>query len=410
VAGGWRFVPVRGRYRHRRRSRRDGGHAYHFRFRPDISISANSQWAPDIAWSGSEYFVIWLDLYDLKTEGASLWGSRVSGTGEYLDGPGILIAHSTWSQIPARVAWTGENFLVVWDEDYGGDLVGARIAADGTLLDPDPFLISEAGIISWFGLASNGSTTLVVWERQQSHTHSVVGTRVTADGEVLDGEGFLVGAHTWVDVFPGAGWDGTNWLVTWSHRLDDVDDIYGARVTPGGEVLDHDPIRISTAPEGQYYPVVASSRDGSGTLVAWRDFRAAGELSDVYAARVTVDGQVLDPDGILLGHGAPVGSSPRVAWDGAAYLVTWEQQVEPYTSDVLGVRVNRDGVVLDRSPLAIATSEIDEFDPAVTAGPSGRSAVVHVRFRLPEYAAWRVFLRFVDEPRPLESRPSSPPH
>jgi hypothetical protein len=225
-----------------------------------------------------------------------------------------------------------------------------------------------------------------------------MGTRIAHSGEVLDGDGFVIAAKTGEDAFPGAAWDGTNWLVTWSNKFDDeIDDILGARVSPDGVVLDPEPIQISTAPEGQYYPVVASPADGSPSLVVWRDFRAGGDLSDVYAARVTVDGTVLDPNGVNVGPGAPPGSSPGVAWDGAAYLVTWEREVEPNMSDVVAARVGPGGRVIDRSPLAIGVSETDEFDPTVTAGPDGRSAVAYVRFRLPTYAAWRVFLTFVDE-------------
>ena len=62
-------------------------------------------------------------------------------------------------------------------------------------------------------------------------------------------------------------------------------------MTPSGNVLDTEPITVSGAPGDQMQPTVAWN--GSNYLVAWRDHRSSGY--DVFGARVSSGGSVLDP-------------------------------------------------------------------------------------------------------------------
>src|SRR5215211_7149844 len=61
--------------------------------------------------------------------------------------------------------------------------------------------------------------------------------------------------------------------------------------------------------------------DGTNYLVAWRDDRS--ERSDIYGARVSPAGVVLDPGGIPIAGDAAWADSPAVAFDGTNYLVVW---------------------------------------------------------------------------------------
>ena len=75
-------------------------------------------------------------------------------------------------------------------------------------------------------------------------------------------------------------------------------DIYCARVAAGsGRMLDPAGIRICAAADLQEWPAVAF--DGSNFLVVWQDLRNGGDY-DVYGARVSEAGELLDPGGFAV--------------------------------------------------------------------------------------------------------------
>jgi hypothetical protein len=94
------------------------------------------------------------------------------------------------------------------------------------------------------------------------------------------------------------------------------------------------------APGNQYNAAVAS--DGDQYLVVWADERS--EVPQAYAARVSRDGTVLDPNGIRLASGA-LTSYPQVIWGGSCWFVLSDTD-----SGFELVRVARNGAVLDSKP------------------------------------------------------------
>ena len=82
----------------------------------------------------------------------------------------------------------------------------------------------------------------------------------------------------------------------------------------------------------------ALATDGQQFLTVWRD---VGRPSELFAARVSSKGKLLDPDGIRLNLEPPVMvGDPAVAYDGKQFLVVWQAEFTLYL-----VRVNRDGTV-----------------------------------------------------------------
>ncbi|MGC4120075.1 MAG: hypothetical protein QM765_36945 [Myxococcales bacterium] len=78
---------------------------------------------------------------------------------------------------------------------------------------------------------------------------------------------------------------------------------------------------LAPPPEGQSSPAIAF--DGSRYVVVWSDRRSTWQY-DLYAARVAVDGTILNPAGIAIAWNFSNQSTPAVACDGAgACLVAW---------------------------------------------------------------------------------------
>jgi hypothetical protein len=198
--------------------------------------------------------------------------------------------------------------------------------------------------------------------------------------------------------FPALAFDGTNYLVVWSDFRSGVfSDIYGARVSPTGSMLDVSGLSISTAAYSQVSPALAF--DGTNYLVAWSDERLSpGTSTDIYGARVSPAGSVLDGSGLAISTAANSQYSPALAFDGTNYLVAWSDYRSGTSSDIYGARVRPAGTVFE--PFALATAGTDERSPAVARAGAGRVvAVAYERFAPePPYGVRRAFLRFVRSP------------
>ncbi|MCX7804396.1 MAG: hypothetical protein N3A38_04305 [Planctomycetota bacterium] len=141
----------------------------------------------------------------------------------------------------------------------------------------------------------------------------------TAVGNVLDAGPIRVCASSGVQEAPRIAFSGGVFLVVWHDFRNGRDaDVYGARLTPDGKLLDPDGIPIAVRPHNQNFPLVCG--DGKDFLVVWREVRS-GRTYDLVAARVAADsGKALDPDGIPLARDA---AAPALAFSGRHYFVAW---------------------------------------------------------------------------------------
>jgi hypothetical protein len=120
---------------------------------------------------------------------------------------------------------------------------------------------------------------------------------------------------------PGIAFDGAIFLTAWHQG----GNIYGARVSPQRNLLDESGIAISVG-LNEIASAPSVSFDGTNVLVVW-GARRAGK-TEIYAARVTKTGVVLDPGGKKLTDGSDpfiVNEEPQVpaiAFDGDHYLCT----------------------------------------------------------------------------------------
>jgi len=125
---------------------------------------------------------------------------------------------------------------------------------------------------------------------------------------------------------PAVAYDGKGtYLVAWQqgrfYHQSQSADIFAARVDARGKVLDRQPIVICNLGASQERPQVAFS--GGRFLVVWHDLRN-GHDWDVYAARVSLDGRVQDPNGFLVAGGPQNQASPVVAPADGGFLVVWQ--------------------------------------------------------------------------------------
>jgi large repetitive protein len=382
-----------------------------------ISIIPASQSVPAVAFDGSNYLVAWEDDRAGPGPGGStrvdLYAARVTQDGAMLDGAGVLIAAEAGPQVRPAVAFDGANYLVVWSDyrrPYESDIYGARVTPAGVVLDPGGFPICEASGYQFTPkLAFDGTNYLVVWDDARSDDGDVYAARVAPSGTVLDPAGIplATGASEQGGSVVAVG--GGNFFVAWSDdRLQQhyIQDAYGARVSPGGVVLDPGGIPISTAPANQY--VSGAAFDGANYLVTWADDRSGS--FDVYGARVTPDGGVLDPAGIAVSTASGDQEVPVVVDAGPSLLIAWSD-LRNGNRDVYGARVDGAGGVLDPAGFVISAGSGNEEAPSAAAVSAQRVVVAYDRMVASTVAGdiRRAFLRNVDLPAPPPPPPPPPP-
>jgi len=206
-------------------------------------------------------------------------------------------------------------------------------------------------------LAFGPDTFLVVWQDMRSgqpNTEDVYAARVTLQGEVLEPHGIPIAVKTGAIKFiRQPTWDGENWFVHWMTDSTNGDVwLMGSRVTRTGQVLEPEGKRLLNYYGEQFNQ--GAAYDGQNHFVAWYDARSSGGGPGLYGARITRDLATLDPDGILL-WGGPRGMAgcAEVAFDGRNYCVAWPECSDPQHPRILAGRVRPDGVVLDTLPVDV---------------------------------------------------------
>jgi hypothetical protein len=117
---------------------------------------------------------------------------------------------------------------------------------------------------------------------------------VSTAGVVLDPSGIAISNPTREQFDPDVTSNGTDYFVAWTDSRLGNHDIYGARVSGTGTVLDATGLALCTEASNQYVPTVAF--DGSSYVAAWPDYRG-DTLWDIFVTQVTPSGTVVTPDG-----------------------------------------------------------------------------------------------------------------
>lgn len=340
----------------------------------------NPGYTNGLSFDGTNYLAVWSAS---DATGDSILGVRVSPAGQVL-GAAFIIARTTGRRFSPVAAFDGTNHLVLWEDSRvtGNftDLYAARVSPAGTVLDPSGIAVTpRGGGQERARLVFAGTHFLVVW----MEVGDIRGARISAAGQVLDHPGWLLSTASYWQQSPVAAFDGTNHLLVWAEERHSSSppqfDLYGARVSAAGQVLDPAGFVISAAARDQWAPAVTF--DGTNYLVVWEDQRTASVRSEIYAARVSRSGVVLDPAGLRIRSGFPgYYYSPAVASDGTSSLIVWADGNS--NSDIRGVRLSAAGQVLDSTPLTISSGFDRQQTPAVVFDGTNYF-VVWRDFRLP---------------------------
>lgn len=352
------------------------------------------------------FFVTWADS---RSGSLDIYGASVAGAvaPPLPVGPTRTITSNAYTQTnPAISFLSGLGFAVAW-EDYrigtgAADVYAQRIDGAGVPLGGNvaistatndqlaPALV--AGTTSWFASWSDTRTG-------GAGFNDIYGTRLSVSSGALvvnEPAGISVSTAPAAQLTPSVAFDASNatFVNVWSDARTSslYRDIFGARVSSSGALLDANGWIVSTSSNQQESPAIATC--AGRYLAVWADTRNSFESPDIYGAI----SDVANPATILVNNiaisTAPGRQDlPDVTCAGGNFFVVWADE-RSGNRDVYGARVQAsDGAVLDPTGIAISTQPTAESDPAAAySGCAGKYAVTWSDRRSGNYDVYSKFV------------------
>ncbi len=396
-----------------------------------VGPAANSQQDLSIAMGGDRYLATWTD-FRARSSGsqtiqsdADIFGIRLDSSGTPIDAAPFLIAGGMGFQQRPKVAWNGENWLVLYESQdpsggyYDTFIRAVRVSAQGQTLDasplsfpPDLFSPSTIGLT----IAGQGGQWLVARCVYHSDGYGtfLAGQRIASDGHLIDlapvmlndwvygplkvvvanGEYAVIGPD-WTNsstlkarridtnlqplapsfnlptVAQGIAGNGSEYYVTW---IADFVNLVGSRMTGTGTLLN--PAGTLLVPN--FSGELSMTHDGTN----WWISRSVSNLA--WTMRVNGAGNLLDPVGgtplpiIVTGSVNSLYNTQIVPRAGGGVLFGWMDYRAALGSDSNCFALPVSAANVAGAEHCVTTSTRNQRSSSICAGPSGTAAVAFV--------------------------------
>jgi len=335
---------------------------------------------PSISCDNASCLVVWSDRRNLATTGYDLYGGRFDFTFTAV-GSEISVSTATRYQVtPASVGVPTGGFLVAWEDQRTGAAslaVASRVDTSGNVQDANGIILNTSANSETQAAYSRGPTAgqIAVWADSRAVGDDIMGVRYDVNGMQLDSPAKVISNAVNEQDSPSVAYDGTQYFAVWTDFRNATSDIYGARMSTSGTLLDTNGIAITTAALAQAAPDVAS---GNGvTLVVWADRRNSATTGfDIYGALVNPAGTILVSD-IVISNAANDQNRPAVVYDATdkVFVVVWGDQRNSSSTDIYGARVDTTGTVLDTAGVQISAAAGIQQMPDIAVDGSTMLAV-----------------------------------
>ena len=259
-----------------------------------IGSETASATSPSAAYDGQDFLIVWTDYRNGLTD---IYACRLSTAGQLLDGEGFLVFDGTTRQSNPTVVNAGDHYFVAWLDEGDANIYGTRVESTGNVIDLPPIAVSSNGT-STNGLQSafDGTHTLIAWRdtrNEAENSTDIYGTTVDSSGVVGNSAGQAIVTHSSEQHLGDISNLGSGFLVLWYDERNNSDDVYAQQTDTLGN-LDGNDYCLKVSGNSQEAPRV--SYGSSSWLVVWSDRRLDG-LPQIYAARISETGTILDADG-----------------------------------------------------------------------------------------------------------------
>jgi hypothetical protein len=235
------------------------------------------------------------------------------------------------------------------------------VTPGGIVLD-SIVIVEEVTVQASPALAYGNGIYLVCWTDNRLEFPDVYCSRILPDGTVLDMGGFPVHADSAYQTAANVCCDDTNFLVVWSSFRGSEFSLQGARISPSGEVIDSTPLLIAQGSVSKFAPGIAF--DGSNYLVEWDDSRLHPPEYDQWAARITLQGAMLDSNGIAVDTSLGNQYNNSISFLDHLYLSCWTD-FGTGEGDVYGRRLTTAGDWIDTVAITICNATGHQETPCV---------------------------------------------
>lgn len=379
-----------------------------------VSKASNSETEPVAAWNGSQHMTAWLDTREgrpaiygarVSRDGAPSAPVTIASDARFTDvgRPRIASYGAGWIVVFAGVDTTGRSGVHGVPIDASGK-PGAIF--DVTTASPSGFEQDRDPDVSF-----DGAHTLVVWEQQTNDGTGIAGVRFAPGATTpVDKAPLRISTVNPIErrTSPAISFDGKTWFVAWTTIRPtagsiEVSHVYGTRVSKDGNPLDGE-TAVCTAFLMQRAPAVAGDPTRGGFFVTWEDYRTALDTADVYGARIGADGQNLDgATGMKISVAATDESRPRVSasGDGTNWVVAWRDLRSKESYDLYGAWISKAGTNHDPKGLLLSAEAGDEEAPWMSPSGGGKLLVAYERLDpTTGYGSYRVRARVIDGGKP----------
>jgi hypothetical protein len=283
---------------------------------------------PTPVWDGSEYGVSWCSGPEAYPKNRDIVFSKVSSGGGLIDSS-VIVDGPQYSSVPVTL-WTGSEFGMFWidnrenpDTSYY-EYYFSRVSADGEKIG------DEIKVTQGLFLSENINRKQVIWTGSEFHVFwqsentDLFIAKIQADGTKAGD--IEVGLPDAARRDISAVWTGSGYGLTWWDRSAYPDEccgkseVYFARVDIDGQVIGEvNNVSVSQARSDQ--PTLAWT--GSDFGIAWR------EGQDIMLTRFSGLGTRLDYDITVAS-----GYMPFLAWSGEDFGLTYVSLWEVYFQSI----------------------------------------------------------------------------
>ncbi len=269
------------------------------------------------------------------------------------------------------LAFTGDGYEVVWDDDRGGNReIYLQRVAGGAAQGANVRLTQAAGYSGFPSVAWSGSELGVAWEDGRLNSDEIFFTRCDKNGVAIGPQSQLSFAAG-LAYDPSVVWkDSNRFAVGWEDGGGTSADIYFAVTTPQNGPMGN-PVRRSNSAGASLRSSVAWT--GSEFGMAWEDGR--GGNFQMFFARCAANSSPLGSDArAVTSTGRSLGAS--LVWNGSVYGLAYEDN-RTGTTQVYVARLDASGVQLGND-VAVPAGSMGASEPSL-AWASDHWAVAYVQ-------------------------------